>query len=57
VVIIYRVSPLLRGGETSHQVDHIGILQHLADERVVRELIQDDAEPAWITAEIAPYSD
>lgn len=54
MVIIYRVSPLTYAvGKRLIKVDHIGICNIVAGARVVRELIQDDAEPAWITAEIA----
>ena len=54
MVIIYRVSPLTYAvAKRLVKVDHIGICNIVAGERVVRELIQDDAEPAWITAEIA----
>jgi lipid-A-disaccharide synthase len=54
MVIIYRVSPLTYAvGKRLIKVDHIGICNIVAGERVVQELIQDDAEPAWITAEIA----
>lgn len=54
MVIIYRVSPLTYAvGKRLIKVDHFGICNIVAGERVVRELIQDDAEPAWITAEIA----
>jgi lipid-A-disaccharide synthase len=40
-------------GKRLIKVDHIGICNIVAGERVVRELVQDDAEPAWIAAEIA----
>jgi lipid-A-disaccharide synthase len=54
MVIIYRVSPLTYAvGKRLIKVDHIGLCNIVAGERVVRELVQDDAEPAWITAEIA----
>jgi lipid-A-disaccharide synthase len=54
MVIIYRVSPLTYAvAKRLIKVEHIGICNIVAGERVVRELIQDDAEPAWITAEIA----
>jgi lipid-A-disaccharide synthase len=53
MVIIYRVAPLTYAvGKRLIKVDHIGICNIVAGERVVRELIQDDAEPAWIAAEI-----
>ncbi|HEX9023724.1 MAG TPA: lipid-A-disaccharide synthase [Geobacteraceae bacterium] len=54
MVIIYRVSPLTYAvAKRLVKVEHIGICNIVAGERVVRELLQDDAEPAWITAEIA----
>lgn len=54
MVIIYRVSPFTYAvGKRLIKVDHIGICNIVAGERVVRELIQDDAEPAWIATEIA----
>ena len=53
MVIIYRVSPLTyEVGKRLIKVDHIGICNIVAGERVVRELIQDDAEPRRIAAEI-----
>lgn len=53
MVIIYRVSPLTYAvGKRLIKVDHIGICNIVAGERVVRELLQDDAEPGWIAAEI-----
>lgn len=54
MVIIYRVSPLTyQVGKRLIRVDHIGICNIVAGERVVRELIQDDAQPAWIAEEIS----
>jgi lipid-A-disaccharide synthase len=54
MVIIYRVSPLTYVvAKRLIKVDHIGLCNIVAGERVVRELVQDDAEPAWIAAEIA----
>jgi lipid-A-disaccharide synthase len=54
MVIIYRVSPLTYAvGKRLIKVDHIGICNIVAGERVVRELIQADAEPGRIAAEIA----
>ncbi len=54
MVIIYRVSPFTYAvGKRLIKVDHIGLCNIVAGERVVRELVQDDAEPAWIAAEIA----
>ncbi len=53
MVIIYRVSPLTYElGKRLIRVDHIGICNIVAGERVVQELIQHDAEPARIAAEI-----
>ncbi|HEX8960836.1 MAG TPA: lipid-A-disaccharide synthase [Geobacteraceae bacterium] len=53
MVIIYRVSPLTYElGKRLIRVDHIGICNIVAGERVVQELIQHDAEPAGIAAEI-----
>lgn len=53
MVIIYRVSPLTYAvGKRLIKVDHIGICNIVAGERVVKELIQHDAEPAKIAAEI-----
>ncbi len=53
MVIIYRVSPLTyEVGKRLIRVDHIGICNIVAGERVVRELIQHDAEPGAIAAEI-----
>lgn len=53
MVIIYRVSPLTYAvGKRLIKVDHIGICNIVAGEKVVRELVQDDAEPGWIAAEI-----
>ncbi len=54
MVIIYRVSPFTYAvGKRLIRVDHIALCNIVAGERVVRELVQDDAEPAWIAAEIA----
>ncbi|HEY6872645.1 MAG TPA: lipid-A-disaccharide synthase [Geobacteraceae bacterium] len=53
MVIIYRVSPLTyQVGKRLIRVDHIGICNIVAGERVVQELIQHDAEPTKIAAEI-----
>lgn len=53
MVIIYRVSPITYAvGKRLIKVDHIGICNIVAGERAVRELIQDDADPASIAAEI-----
>ena len=54
MVIIYRMSPLTYAvGKRLIRVDHIGLCNIVAGERIVRELVQDDAEPAWIAAEVA----
>ena len=53
MVIIYRVAPLTyQIGKRFVRVDHIGICNIVAGERVVPELVQDDAEPARIAHEI-----
>lgn len=54
MVIIYKVSPFTYAvGKRLIKVDHIGICNIVAGDRVVRELIQHDAEPEKISAEIA----
>lgn len=53
MVIIYKVSPLTYHlGKRLIKVDHVGICNIVAGERVVPELIQHDAEPARIAAEL-----
>lgn len=53
MVIIYKVAPLTYAiGKRLVQVDHAGICNIVAAERVVPELIQDDAEPEKIVAEV-----
>jgi lipid-A-disaccharide synthase len=53
MVIIYRVSPLTyQIGKRLIKVDHIGICNIVAGERVVQELVQHEAEPERIAAEI-----
>lgn len=53
MVIIYRVSPLTYAiGRRLVKVDHIGICNIVAGERVVKELLQHDAEPVRIVGEI-----
>jgi lipid-A-disaccharide synthase len=53
MVIIYKVSPLTYMiGRHLIRVDHIGICNIVAGERVVKELIQQDAVPDKIAAEI-----
>lgn len=54
MVIIYRVSPLTYEiGKRLVRVDHAGLCNIVAGERVVKELIQEDAEPERIAEEIA----
>lgn len=58
MVIIYKVSPLTyQVGKRLIRVDHIGICNIVAGERVVPELIQDDASADRIAAEIGRYLD
>jgi lipid-A-disaccharide synthase len=53
MVIIYRVSALTyQIGKRVIQVPHIGICNIVAQKRVVKELIQHEAEPLGIAAEI-----
>lgn len=53
MVIIYQVSPFTYAiGKRLIRVDHIGICNIVADERVVRELIQHEATPEAIAGEI-----
>ena len=53
MVIIYRVSPLTYAvGKRLIRVDHIGLCNIVAGERVVPELIQHDAQPAGIAEEV-----
>ncbi|HLO24722.1 MAG TPA: lipid-A-disaccharide synthase [Geobacteraceae bacterium] len=53
MVIIYRVSPLTYEiGRRLVKVDHMGICNIVAGERVVKELLQHDAEPRRIVGEI-----
>lgn len=54
MVIIYRVSPLTYEiGKRLIRVDHAGLCNIVAGERVVKELIQEDVEPERIAEEIA----
>ena len=54
LVIIYRVSPLTyQVAKQLIRVDHVGICNIVAGKRVVREMIQHEAEPAGIAEEIA----
>lgn len=53
MVIIYRLSPLTyQLAKRLVKVEHIGLCNIVAGETVVRELIQDDASPEQIAAEI-----
>ncbi len=57
MVIIYRVSPLTYTvGKRLIRVDHIGLCNIVAGERVVQELIQHDAEPGKIAGKLDGYS-
>ena len=54
MAIIYQVSPLTYMiGRHLIRVEHVGICNIVAGERVVKELIQHDAVPEKIVAEIA----
>jgi lipid-A-disaccharide synthase len=58
MVIIYKVSPFTYAvGKRLIKVDHIGICNIVAGARVVKELIQHEAEPDNIAAEIAAILD
>jgi lipid-A-disaccharide synthase len=58
MVIIYTVSPLTyEVGKRLIRIDHIGICNIVAGERVVPELIQDEATADRIAAEIGRYLD
>jgi lipid-A-disaccharide synthase len=58
MVIIYRVSPLTYAiGKRLARVEHAGLCNIVAGERVVPELIQDEATPDRIAAEINRYLD
>lgn len=58
MVIIYTVSPLTyEVGKRLIRVDHIGICNIVAGERVVPELVQDEATADRIAAEIGRYLD
>jgi lipid-A-disaccharide synthase len=53
MVIVYKVAPLSYAiGKMLVQVEHAGICNIIADERVVPELIQHEAEPGRIVAEV-----
>lgn len=54
MVIIYKVSPLTYAvGRHLIRVEHIGLCNIVAGERIVRELIQDDVNPETIADEIS----
>ena len=54
MVIIYRLSPLTyQVAKRLVKVDHIGLCNIVAGETVVKELIQNEANPERIAAEIA----
>jgi lipid-A-disaccharide synthase len=54
MAIIYKVSPITYMiGKRLIRVDHIGICNIVAGERIVRELIQHDAIPEKIVEELA----
>jgi lipid-A-disaccharide synthase len=56
MVIIYRVSPLTYEiGRRLVKVDHMGICNIVAGERVVPELLQHEAEPGRIAGEIGRF--
>ena len=56
MVIIYRVSPFTYAvGKRLVKVDHMGICNIVAGERVVPELLQHEAEPARIAGEIGRF--
>jgi len=53
MVIVYKLAPLTYAiGKRLVQVEHAGICNIIAGERVVPELIQDEAEPGRIVAEV-----
>ncbi|HEY5976120.1 MAG TPA: lipid-A-disaccharide synthase [Geobacteraceae bacterium] len=55
-VIIYKVAPLTYAvGKRLVKVAHVGIGNIVANERVVPELLQDEAEPVRIAAEVGRY--
>lgn len=56
MVIIYKTAPLTFAiGMRLLNVDHVGICNIVAGERVVPELLQNDAEPVKIAAEISKF--
>ena len=49
MVIVYRISPIsYMLGRALIRIDHIGLVNIIAKERIVPELIQNDANPAKI---------
>jgi lipid-A-disaccharide synthase len=53
MVIVYKASPLTFAiGIRLLNVDHVGICNIVADERIVPELLQDDANPLNIADEL-----
>ncbi len=58
MVIIYKMAPLSYAiGSRLLKVDHVGICNIVAGERIVPELLQDEAEPQKIAAEIRAFLD
>jgi lipid-A-disaccharide synthase len=58
MVIIYRVAPLTYlVGKRLVRVDHVGLCNIVLGERVVPELLQDEAEPSRIAAELSRVLD
>ena len=56
MVIIYKTAPLTYAiGKLVVNVDHVGICNIVAGERIVPELLQDAAEPVGVAAEISRY--
>lgn len=56
LVIIYKLSPITyQIAKRLVKVDHIGLCNIVANETVANELIQDDASPERIAAEISRY--
>lgn len=56
LVIIYKLSPITyQIAKRLVKVDHIGLCNIVANETVANELIQDDASPGRIAAEISRY--
>ena len=56
MVIIYKAAPLTYAiGKLVVNVDHVGICNIVAGERIVPELLQNDAEPVGVAAELSRY--